>query len=126
MDKVTKIEDLEKKIINEEEEIKEVERRIDAKEEKILATENNILKVNRGLKFIGSGINKYQGKLIRSGFIARLSKHKILYSFITLLSIVLIWSGIQNFLASVPLIHNPLVSIVLGIIIVWIIDKELA
>ena len=126
MDKTSDIGNLEKKIINEEEEIKGLEKKINSKEEKILTNEDNILKSTGSLKFIGGGVGKYQAKLIRSGFVNRLSKHKILYSFITLFSVILIWSGIQNFLASVPLVHNPLISIGLGVLIVWIIDRELA
>ncbi|MEK7573240.1 MAG: hypothetical protein AAB531_02330 [Patescibacteria group bacterium] len=115
MDKTEEITKLEKRIISEEEEIKQVERKINAKEEKILAQEGKILKSTNNLKL----------KLLHSGFIKRLNKHKILYSFITLISIILIWSGIQRFLSTVPVINNPLVSISLGVLIVWIIDKEL-
>lgn len=125
MNKVSEISKLEKKIIAEEEEIKRLEKKIDSKEDKILSTQGEILNTTGGLKLIGNSFSKYQTKFIHSGFVKRLSKHKILYSFITLLSIILIWSGIQNFLATVPFIHNPLVSISLGVLIVWIIDREL-
>lgn len=125
MGETSEIANLERKIIAEEEEIKKLEKKIDSKEGRILDTQGKILQSTGGLKLIGSSVSKYQAKLIHSGFLKRLNKHKILYSFITLVSVVLIWSGIQNFLASVPIIHNPLVSIALGVLIVWIIDREL-
>lgn len=104
---------LERKIIDEESEIKTLEEKINLKEDKILLKEEGV-------------VSKYPTRFLRSKFLKRLNKHKIVYSFITLLSIILIWSGIQNFLAGVPVIHNPLISIALGITIVWIVDKELA
>ena len=106
---------LEKRIIAKEDEIKDLERKINSKEEKILSEEERILKSTENFKL----------KIIHSNFIKRLNKHKVVYSFITLVSIILIWTGIQNFLTTVPFFHNPLVSISLGILIVLIIDREL-
>jgi hypothetical protein len=121
-DKTQEVEKLEKEIIHEEGEIKRVEKRIDDKEQKILAEEGKILKKTSGLNIFGGN---FQAKVLHSRFVQRLSKHKILYSFITLVSIILIWSGIQEFLKTVPVIGNPIVSIVLGVVIVWVIDREL-
>ena len=125
MSEGSEIKNLERKIIEEEDEIKDLEKRIDRKEEQILNAQSKILKSTGKLELIGTSFTKYQAKIIHSGFVKRLNKHKILYSFITLISVILIWSGIQAFLATVPFVKNPLVSIGLGILIVWIIDREL-
>ncbi len=125
MDKTPDIAKLEKKIIDEEEKIEELEKKIDSKEGRILATQDKILRSTGSLKLVGSGLSKYQAKLLHSKFLKRLNKHKILYSFITLLAVILIWYGIQNLLATIPFIHQPIIAIILGVLIVWFIDKEL-
>lgn len=125
MDIKSDIASLEKKVLAEEEEIEKLEKKIDSKEGRILATQDKILRSTGSLKLLGTGLSKYQAKLIHSKFLKRLNKHKILYSFITLLAVILIWYGIQNLLTTIPIIHNPIIAIVLGVLIVWFIDKEL-
>ncbi len=125
MDSKSDIASLEKKVLAEEDEIEKLEKRIDAKEESILDKEDKLIQTTEKLKKQGGGFSKYQAKLLHSKFLNRLNKHKILYSFITLLSVILIWYGIQTLLATIPLIHNPIIAIILGVLIVWIIDKEL-
>lgn len=124
MDESTNIPKLEK-IIEEEKQIEELEKKIDSKEERILAKEDQLVQTERKLKLNSGSFSRYQAKLLHSKFLNRLNKHKILYSFITLVSVVLIWYGIQNLLVTIPFIHNPIIAIILGILIVWFIDKEL-
>ncbi len=119
------LEQLEEKILSEEKAIENLEETINTKEEKILAIQDKMLTTTGNLKILGTDFSKYKAKLLHSQFLKRLNDHKILYSFITLLSVILIWYGIQNLLSSVPIINNPIVAIVLGVLVVWVIDKEL-
>lgn len=125
MDKAPNTPELEKKIFEKEENIEKLEKRIDAKEESILDKEDKLMHTAEELKKQHGGFSNYQAKVLHSKFLNRLNKHKILYSFITLISVILIWYGIQNLLTTIPFIHNPIIAIILGVLIVWFIDKEL-
>lgn len=114
VDRVDEIKRLEKRVISEEDQIEKLEEKIVEKEDKILDNQNQSLK-----------LSTFHPKFIRSGLIKRFEKHKVLYSFVTLVSVVLIWSGLQTFITKTPAISNPIISISLGLLIVWFVDREL-
>lgn len=126
MDRLTEVKNLEKKIISKETEIEKLEGEILSEEHKIIKTENKISKL---AKLLAVSISKFPASrvnVLRLRVVQRFNKHKVLYSFVTLLSIVLIWTGLQTFITKTPGISNPLIAIPAGLLIVWIIDRELA
>lgn len=118
MDRLKRIEDLENRLLAEEKKIEASEKRIERGEKQILKRES------RELTILGT-IANIRGKFVQSRFGQRFRRHKILYSFITLVSVIMIWTGVQAFITKAPGISNPLISIPLGLLIVWIIDREL-
>lgn len=122
-DKSDQIEKLEEKIILEEEEIKGLEEKIEAKEDKILKSHDKVFKMAGGLNFLFGGDSKYHVKFIKSGFIKRFNRHRLIYGLTTIVSVVLIWRGIWHLADSTPGISNPIVSILLGLFILWFIDR---
>lgn len=113
----------ESEILEKEKEISQLERKIEEKEEKILATEKKIFNAVGGLKFISDGISKFEAKFLRFSLVKKFHKHKTIYSIVTLFSIVMIWKGIWDLVDNAPGISSPLVSILLGITILWFTDK---
>jgi len=126
MDRLTEVKNLERKIISKEVEIEKLETEILSEEHKILKTENKISKLAKLLAASISKFPAYHLNILRFRVVQRFNKHKVLYSFVTLLSIVLIWTGLQTFITKTPGISNPLIAIPAGLLIVWIIDRELA
>lgn len=122
-DKEEQIEKLEEKIISEEDEIKSLEHKIEVKEDKILKSHDRVFKMVGGLNFLFGGDAKYHAKFIKSGFIKRFNKHKLIYGLTSIISIVLIWRGVWHLADSTPGISNPIVSILLGLFILWFIDR---
>lgn len=118
MDRLARLENLEKKVLKEEKKIERAEVRIESEEKAILRRESRELSLLSGFGLI-------KGKFVQSRFASRFKKHKVLYSFITLVSVIMIWTGVQAFITKAPGISNPLISIPLGLLIVWIIDREL-
>ncbi|HSX19188.1 MAG TPA: hypothetical protein VLE91_03575 [Candidatus Saccharimonadales bacterium] len=125
MDKVKKIERLEKRVVSEEGEIKKLEEKISQKEDRILKSQSMLLKTMGGVKVAFGAAPAYHAKFVRLGIVKRFGKHKLLYSFVTLVSVILIWTGLQTFINKTPGISNPLISIAIGLLIVWVIDREL-
>lgn len=122
-DENNKIEKLEEKIIAEEEDIKGLEEEIEVKEDKILKSHSKVFKMAGGLKFLFGSDSNYHIKFIKSGFVRRFGKHKLLYGMTTIISVVLIWRGIWHLADATPGISNPIISIVLGFFILWFIDR---
>lgn len=117
------VEQFEKKIFKEEKEIVALEKKIEDREDEIVKAEGQIFKVLGGLRFFLNGISKYEAFFLRSGFARRFSRHKLLYALTTVTSIVLVWRGVWSIADKTPGIANPIVSIVSGIALLWIIDS---
>lgn len=122
-DKSNQIERLEEKIISEEEDIKNLEKKIEAKEDKILKSHTKVFKMTGFLNFLFGGDSKYHAKFIKSGFVRRFNKHRLIYGLTTIVSVVLIWRGVWQLADATPGISNPIVSIALGLFILWFIDR---
>lgn len=122
-EKEEQIEKLEEKIISEEDEIKNLERKIEVKEDKILKGHGKVFKLAGGINFLFGGDSKYHAKFIKSGFIKRFNKHKLIYGLTSIVSIVLIWRGVWHLADLTPGISNPIISILLGLFILWFIDR---
>lgn len=119
----SKIEKLEEKIIAEEEDIKGLEKKIEVKEDKILKSHSEVFRMAGGLNFLFGPDSGYHVKFIKSGFMRRFSKHKLLYGMTTIISVVLVWRGVWQLADATPGISNPIISIVIGFFILWLIDR---
>lgn len=122
-DKSEQIEKLEEKIISEEDEIESLERKIETKEDKILKSHDKVFKMVGGFNFLFGGDTKYHAKFIKSGFIKRFNKHRLIYGLTSIVSVVLIWRGVWQLADLTPGISNPIISIALGIFVLWFIDR---
>ncbi len=122
-DKSEQIEKLEERIISEEDEIKNLEKKIESKEDRILKSHSRVLKMVGGFNFLFGRDTNYHVKFIKSGFIKRFNKHRLIYGLTSIISVVLIWRGVWLLADSSPGISNPIISIVLGVFILWLIDR---
>ncbi len=118
-----KIESYEKQLVEQEKEIISLEKKIEKKEDEIIKVEKKIFSLLGGLRFFLNGISKSEASFLRTGFLRRFSRHKLLYFLTIVVSVVLIWRGIWSIADSTPGIANPIVSILAGIAILWIIDS---
>jgi len=106
----------EEKIDKYREEIEEEEQEIEHLENKISSEEDQILKVK------GKGYPKARA-LFRTGFLRRFARHKLLYSLTVVAAVVLVWRGMWGLADMTPGLSNPIVSIVLGVFIIWLVDS---
>lgn len=107
------------KIEKSEEKIKQAEKEILASEQKILATaKEHPLKtlVRHGLSRRGIG-------LIRATYLKRLAKHRFIYALVVFFAIVLVWRGFWETTSLVPLLAEPVVALLVGVGLLWILKK---
>jgi len=114
---------LSKKIFSEEKKLEKLENSIYKRENRILRLETKIYSKITSLKILKSGLSKAEAKILHSGFVIRFSKHKIVYSLTTFVSVVLLWNGITRLIDKTPGLSNPLTTIFVGIAILILVDK---
>lgn len=121
------LEQKEKEIIEEADRIERAEENIKREEKKILEAEKNIassyqknsifsLMVDRGLSTKGLG-------LVRNLFARRVSKHRLVFALIATTGVVLIWRGIWHAADELPIISGSLISLGVGVLLIWLIKK---
>lgn len=59
----------------------------------------------------------------RRGFVKKLAKHKFIFSLIVSLGVVLVWRGLWDITAELPVLKESGVALVLGLAIVWFLEK---
>lgn len=121
-----KSEEREKRILELTNRIQATEKRIDKEEKKILAQESKILTYLRS----GTSTSTLLSSIVSRGFyftrlvfLRKLSKHKLLSTLLVTLAAVLIWRGIWHTIDEVPFISYSIVSLALGILLIWLLQK---
>lgn len=107
--------------------IEQAEEKIENHETKILQEEERILKEvkdNPAQVFsIDPGITKREIHLFRLALVKKLSRHKLTFALLVGFAIVLVWRGAWGVVDEVPVLNIALVSLALGILILWILKK---
>lgn len=59
----------------------------------------------------------------RKRFVRRLAKHKFLFSMVASLGVVLVWRGLWDVTAELPVLKDSLVALLIGFAIIWFLEK---
>ncbi|MDO8618407.1 MAG: hypothetical protein Q7R49_00515 [Candidatus Daviesbacteria bacterium] len=117
----------EDKILKEAEKIEEAEKRIKEEEKKILSSEEEILKSSKNKKSgvfdVDEGLTQRELQIFRLLFIKKLTKHKLISALVVIIATVLIWRGIWHTADDIPILSYSLVSLGVGILLLWILKK---
>ncbi|MBI3485591.1 hypothetical protein HY025_01455 [Candidatus Daviesbacteria bacterium] len=116
----------EARILKETEKIEEAEERIKQEEKEILESEQKILATAKEhpLKtLVRHGLSRRGIGFIRATYLKRLSKHRFIYALIVLFAIVLVWRGFWETTSLVPFLANPVIALLIGIGLLWILKK---
>lgn len=103
-----------------DEELKKIENqeaKILEKEQKIEQEEAEILKVD---KVVAGSIKDFSQ--LRSNFARRIAKHRFIYTLLISLGVVMVWRGMWELTESI--ITSSLVSLGLGVVLLWLIKKH--
>ena len=111
--------DIEDKILKEE-------KKIEADEEKLLQEEKVVVKTLEGRQFRtlleSSNVLRDLAKT-KKGFIRKIAKHKFIFTLIVSTAIILVWRGIWEGSAAVPFLSSSIVSLIIGVGILWLIER---
>ncbi len=126
-DDLGKIKLEEDKILKEGEKIEKAEERIKEEEKKILSSQEEILKSSKDKKSnifaVDEGLTSRELQIFRLLFIKKLTKHKLISALVVITATVLIWRGIWYMADDIPILSYSLVSLGVGILLLWIIRK---
>ncbi len=100
--------------------------RIEKTEEKILKQEQTISKVIGGDQFqtllqnaeILTKVERTRRFLVR-----RIAKHKFIFTLIVATGIILVWRGVWEITAVIPILSQSIVALLLGVTILWLIER---
>lgn len=116
----------EQHILAAEEKIEQAEAHIEAEEKKIEKVELAILEnsKNNGMRSIFDGeLTAPERYFVRMRFVRKLAKHKLLFSLLATVGVVLVWRGIWHTVDSLPIISAAIISLLAGIAILWLIGR---
>ncbi len=97
--------------------IEELESKILKEEEKIEKREAEILTLDKSVTGVVKDLGSFRSNLAR-----RIAKHKFIYTLLISLGIVLVWRGLWETTES--LIASSIVSLMAGIILLWLVKKH--
>lgn len=119
------IEEKERQIVAEEKKIEAAEERITQEEKRILSSEQAILRSTRpGIKSLFRGkLTPPERYFVKQRIIKRFAKHKFLFSLLFTIGVVLVWRGIWHTADVTPLLSISVVSLGVGLFILWAIDR---
>ena len=109
-------------------EIKNLEGRILKEEEIIEAKEKEILKIENKLLTSVEDIQSSEKILSKAGYyrrkiVRKLARHRFLFSVLVSLGGVLIWRGLWDLTASIPVLKESIVALLLGFLILWLLER---
>lgn len=117
----------EKRIIDEQKRIERAEKLIERAEARIIRSEDNIFqKLKKGpngtihIKNVDSSEVSYLRALI-VGRLAR--RYRMLFTLVVTAGVVLVWRGIWNLLDVTPIMSSPVVSLLVGIFVLWVVQR---
>lgn len=91
---------------------------LDQQKELVKKQEVILEQVNTDEKEVQSEIEK-----VNSSFIVRTKSHKFLFPLIVTAGVVLVWRGLSGIFDATPLVNYSVVSLILGIAILWIFNN---
>lgn len=121
-----KVEEIEEQIFRKEEEIKKTEDHIREDEKRIMESEKIILGSLRKhpiRALLPGGFTARELGIIKTAFTRRFSRYKLIMTILATIGVVLVWRGIWYIADGLPVISTSLVSLFLGILILWLIKR---
>lgn len=121
------IEEKEKQLLKEAKKIEVAEKRVNKEEKNILRAEKKVfdlLNKNPMTAFkIDDGLSRKETAFFHSYLLKKFSKHKLVFALVVIVGNVLIWRGIWHTADQLPIISSALVSLILGIGLLWLMKK---
>lgn len=108
------IEVLEGEILKEQKKIEQEEVKMLKKEDEI---KNEVDQIEKSTQALNS-IERYRHNVVK-----KLAKHKFVFSMIVSLGVVLIWRGIWDITAELPILKENFVALLVGFAIIWFLEK---
>ncbi len=117
----------EQQILEAVKQIKKAEQRIDQEEKEILLSEKKVLDVLHKSPLaafkLEDGLSPREAAFFRSLLLRKISKHRLIFALVVTVGTVLIWRGIWHSADELPIISSAVVSLVVGIGILWLVKK---
>jgi len=111
------------KLVEEEKDIEKLEKKIKGDEVEILRVEKRLFREMGGFKLILDGISRYEAKFLRTGFVRRFIKHKVIYALTLAAATILVWRGVWELADQTPGLSQPIISIMAGIGLLVLVDR---
>lgn len=96
--------------------IEQLESKILKEEEKIEKKEAEILTFDKSVTGVVKDLSSFRSTLVR-----RIAKHKFIYTLVIALGVVMVWRGLWDLTES--LITSSIISLLGGILLLWLIKK---
>ena len=105
---------LEQQIIDKESSIEKSEKEIIELEQEILAKVEKLDHVEKTI----SKMEHYRRRTVK-----KLAKHRFIFSILVSLSFVLVWRGLWDITASLPILEDAGVALIIGFFMVWLLER---
>lgn len=125
-EELKRVKEVEAQILKEEEQIKQTEAHIREDEKKIVGAEKVIMGSIRKhpiRALLPGGFNARELELVKAVFTRKITRHRLLMAILATIGVVLVWRGIWHTADELPLISISVVSLLIGIIILWLIKR---
>lgn len=123
----------EQKIKQEEEKLEEIVERVEQAEERIEKEERKIISAQESLlkrfktKTVGyvltKGLTQEDVNYLKKVFVLRIARHKFIFAVLVTFALVSIWRGTWHTLDETPILSNALISLLIGYLIIWLLEK---
>lgn len=116
----------EKEILEQEKRIERAEANIEREEKRIEHVEREILRHKRlSLRTIFTpDLTPQERYFVHRRILKRFAKHKIIFSLLLTTGVVLVWRGIWHTADELPIISISLVSLGVGLAILWLVNRD--
>lgn len=106
---------------NLEQQIIEKESAIEDKEREIIGLEQELIKKIDKLDKVDKTVSRIE--LYRRKFVKKLAKHRFIFSILVSFSFVLVWRGLWDITAGLPVLENAVIALGIGFFLMWLLER---
>lgn len=104
-----------------EQQIIDKENAIEKREEEIIGLEQELLKKVEKLDRVEKTISRIEHYRRRT--VKKLAKHRFIFSILVSLSFVLVWRGLWDVTASLPILKEAGIALIIGFFMMWLLER---